>query len=71
MTNATTQAPARNWLNAPKHFRGSYLKGKVAAMEGKTKRDCPYDNLEGHATQTHAQAWLAGFESVEKKKVKA
>lgn len=62
--------PARNWLEGPPAFKASYLRGIVAAKEGKRRRDCPYEDLAGHAAQQHAKAWLAGYDSVEKARVK-
>ena len=61
----------RKWLDAPPQFRSSYAKGQVAAMEGRPKKDCPYEDLVGHPSQRHARAWLAGFDSVEKARAKA
>ena len=54
-----------NWLERGKHFAGAYLKGQVAAMDGKNKSACPYDtSVMGGFSQRYTQAWRDGFDSI-------
>lgn len=60
-----------DWKKAPVQFASSFLKGKVAAMEGKDKKKwCPFDNIKGSMGGRHYEAWMAGFDSVAPRKVK-
>lgn len=54
------------WLQKGNAFAGAYKKGKTAAKEGRSRKDCPYTASNGHSSKRFRAAWMAGYDSVKK-----